>query len=758
MSTFPLRQFAGSRIFTPILCALLLSLPVASPAFAQTVEVVVAKDPAPLEQFAATELQRYLGKLFNVSATIVPVPTAASDYRFFIGTAPHLPSAVIESKPLPALSDQGFLLRARTVSGKPSLIIVGGSPVATMWGVYDLVERYGVRYLLDGDVFPEPAAAFSLPQLDTVVEPVFRIRMWKTMGDFAMGMEGWGMADYRPFLDQLAKLKFNRIRISSGPTQPFLEMKVPGIERQTATLWYGEHFPITDDMPGRSLFGNEKEFWNPDLPAPDAGPGPMVEAGVRHTHALVAYAHSRGLDSNFVGAVTDFPKEYAPVVPGAQTINQLGQLTVGPGPSVLPDNPELKAIAGMVLRSIVDTYPEVDTYGFPVGTEWPSWVDLYEWSWKQLDTRYKLNEVTTLDAVLQAAGRRTEFTGGAERAVNHVKGDLAGLCFFDILRTDPNILPPSQKPNPTIMYYEISEELFPILSRILPSGSELSIVLDYTPTRVLRRKDVIKTVPEPKVPTILALTLQDDGVGVPPQLTTGSIHTLVTAMREARLSGFCTRQWMISDLDPSVAYLAKAAWDPTATPEAAYRDQVRAVCGEAAVEPMLEAFREIEKVTIDIETHGLGLGFPVPNLIIRHWSPGPMDPELAEDREGYRRAIAAVRKAPEPATEAGRAYLRYWVGRLEFGIGFFDTIEAVKRAATAEQAVIDAKKSGNDPDLTSKNAEALKLANEATQTAFNAIDALAKVAKNRTDLGAVATMAEYIFRPLQRKALSMPVE
>ena len=65
-------------------------------------------------------------------------------------------------------------------------------------------------------------------------------------------------------------------------------------------------------------------------------------------------------------------------------------------------------------------------------------------------------------------------------------------------------------------------------------------------------------------------------------------------LRKAGLSGFCTRQWMISDHDPAVAYLSKAAWDPGATPEAVYADQVRAVCGQAAVGPMLEGQDDLQ--------------------------------------------------------------------------------------------------------------------------------------------------------------------
>lgn len=723
-----------------------------SDALGPSVDILVAPHPEPLETYAANELQRYLDRLFSVSSRVVSTPSERAECLFCVGRPAGFPDAETVCAGVPPMSDQGYLLRNEPWQNRPMLLIAGGSPVATLWGVYALAEQYGVRYLLSGDVFPEAGRPFFLPRIDKVFEPTFRVRMWKTMGDFAMGMEGWGMADYRPFIDQLAKLKFNRIRVSSGPSQPFLRMTVRGVTNTSATLWYGAHFPITEDMPGRSLFGNATEFWNPDLPLPDAGADAILAAGEKHCRELIAYAHSRGIGSNFVGSITDFPKEFASILPGTQPVQQLGQLTVSPGPTVRPDNPDLIEVAGTVLKTLVDTFPEADSYGFPVGTEWPSWIDLYASAWQELDTRYHIGEVTSLDAVLAAAGRRTAYTGGAARAVMQVKGDLAGLCFMDHLRTDPGILPKSKKPGAKLVYYEVSEELFPILPRVFPKEAELLVVLDYTPTRVLRRTAAFDQIPSKEIPTVLAVTLQDDGVGVPPQLTMGSLHRLVGEMRAHGLAGFCTRQWMISDLDPSVAYLARAAWDSGTTPESSSRDLIGAVCGEAAIEPMLDAFHEVEAVTAALEDHGLGLGFPVPTMVMGRWAPDAFSKELAADREGYRRALEAVRKVTAPRGEAGTEYVGYWVARLEFAVAYFDMLENVAKAAGAEQAAREAKQRNDADVFAAKLGEAAGLAEAARDGAYHAIDTLARVAKNQSDRGAIATMAEYVYRPLKGKA------
>ncbi len=715
---------------------------------------MVSKEASTLERFAVSELDRYLKRLFRVAPTVVSAPSEAAEYLFVLGTSDRHPARALEVAAFPQPSDQGFLLRKMQCKDTPALIIVGGSPAATLWGVYELVERYGVRYLLTGDVYPEAQGGFHLPEIDQVFEPVFRMRWFKTMGDFALGTEGWGMADYRPLLDQLAKLKFNRIRVGSSPSQPFLDLQFKGVERKTATLWYGSRFPITPDMPGRKLFGDEKEFWNPDLPLPEAGYEKLVAAGQRHCHELIAYAHSRGIEASSVWSITDFPKDFQPVVPDARKVQQLGALTVGPGPTVRPDNPELAQLAGSVIRTILDEYADADSYGFPVGTEWNGWIGAYEWAWQELDKQYGINQVVSLQEVLRKTGERRSHDG-AERCIREVKGGIAGLYFLARLWSSPEVLPRSGKPDARLVVYEPAEELFPILSRVLPKNAELVIVMDYNPTRVLRRRGALAHVPAKEVPTTLVLTLHDDSVGLLPMLTTGALHELVGDMRKHGLSGLCTRQWMISDHDPCMAYLSKAAWDPGATPEAVYVDQIRAVCGEAAVKPMLEAFREIEAVTVALEDHGMGLSFPWSGMMTQYWTPDPLTRVQPGDRAGYQRALAAVRKVPTPSRPEGKAYVQYWIGRLEFAVGYLDAIQAVKKAAIAEKAANDAKAKGDAQAFETNLREAQRQARTAVATVVQAIEAFAAVAKNRADLGAIATMGEYVYRPLKAKAKAL---
>ena len=91
-------------------------------------------------------------------------------------------------------------------------------------------------------------------------------------------------------------------------------------------------------------------------------------------------------------------------------------------------------------------------------------------------------------------------------------------------------------------------------------------------------------------------------------------------------------------------------------------------------------------------------------------------------------------------------------------MGYFDAIEAVKQAATAEKAAADAKQKGDQQACRARLSEAAERTKAAQAAAFKAIEAFAAVARNQADRGAIATMAEYVYRPLKQKAEELRAE
>src|SRR5437867_3042248 len=113
--------------------------------------IVTGTQPAELVAFAAQELQRYVSKLFGLQATIA-AKTGPADATILLDA---------EASGMQAPSDdQSFALRRFERGGHPFLLAVGDSPAATLWASYELVEQWGVRYLLHGDVFPDERGDF----------------------------------------------------------------------------------------------------------------------------------------------------------------------------------------------------------------------------------------------------------------------------------------------------------------------------------------------------------------------------------------------------------------------------------------------------------------------------------------------------------------------------------------------------------------------------------------------------------------------
>ena len=682
-----------------------------------------------VEQFAARELSRYLEALFGIRAGgAAEAPGKQPVYTFWIGT-PATNPAVASRLPsgFRRLSDQGIFLQS--LPGGNGLLVGGGSPPATLWAVYELVELWGVRYLLHGDVMPKPSQ-FRPPDLSIGKEPVFRIRQWRVVNELAVGPASWGMADYRPVLDQLAKLKFNRILAYIWPQQPFLDYASGGIQRSTSSMFFGFHFPITGDMPGRKLFGSAKEFHNPDLPV-DGGYASTYRAARRHLRALMSYAGDRGMSCVLGLTASEFPPEFAPLFADPQRVRQVGEQTIVPGSKTPPDDPALSHLALAVLDSAVRTYPLAEYLDLGM-QEWRQWTGEYRRAWDALDRKYALGGTRVLNAILEQARNRKNYYG-AGRAEAEVKGDLVSIYFYDRLLSNRGGL--SRRPK--FVLDSVAEELFPYLSRMAPWTSETLNSVDYTPARILRRRETLGRLGAGRLPAALIYTLHDDNVGVLPQLETGALHALNTELRHSGWSGFSTRYWLIGDHDPCVAYLAKAAWNDTATPEAVYRDQLRAVCGDGCVAPMLSALEELEQATREMELHALGLAFPVPGMAMKFWKPGPLPPQFSVTRQHYANALKQVEAAKSRASGNHNDYLNYYEGRFQFGIRYFEMIGAINQGATAEAA-------GDKPAARQAARKALELARDA-------IDCYARVARDQSDRGTIAVLAEYVYRPLKQK-------
>ncbi len=222
------------------------------------VTVVVGAAPDPLEQFAADELAGLMKTLFDAEVTVTAKPS---------GDGTKTPTVLLGAAAgelLPGdLGAQDHVVRS-TASG---LVVAGGSPVATLWAVYEYGYANGMRYLTSGDFPPKEAPAFALDGYDIVRKPRQVARAWTIVADGPASQGSWPAADLAKLLGQLAKLKFNAVLL-------------PGDDAALAF----EPIDVTGDIGGRSVFSGAEEF------------APVAEKEVPNWRAeVVAAARSLGM-------------------------------------------------------------------------------------------------------------------------------------------------------------------------------------------------------------------------------------------------------------------------------------------------------------------------------------------------------------------------------------------------------------------------------------------------------------------------------
>lgn len=713
--------------------ALLIWFSVGIASAADTVSIVVGPQAPALERLAADELARQLTEVFSdVTPSVVPAPAQDARQIVLIGspaTNPQLKAFVGDG--WPKLSDQGLVIRTAAKAEPRALIVGGGSPVATLWAVYELGHRLGIRYLLRGDILPAEKRPLDLAGHDVVLEPQLRVRTWRTINDFAIGPEAWSTADLEQQLAQLAKMKFNDVMLAIWPWQPFVTYEFGGVKKQTATLWFGEEYPLDGETAGKKAFGGKTKFENPDFAGLNT-PQEMAAAGIAHVRGIINAAHRLGMTVGIGISPLEFPREFQPVLPGSRVAKGIKDLTIIPGADQGPEDETLRSLAATQIRAFLETYPNIDSLHVTM-PEFPEWDQHADAAWQLLQPRLK-DQHLTLDGLIAAARDRKLIASG-DRGVQALKGNLVGLAFFHKLFSDPSLLARPDGTAVKLVVTDLDSALFPVLDKVLPAGAATLNFVDYTARRVVENRELLRAVPADRVDSRLILTLADDNVGVLPQSALRSLGTLTNDLQELHWSGFSTRYWLTAELDPSVYFLSRAAWQRGAEPKETFLELFTTMTGNrSAADRLWIAWERLESATNLIDAHDLGFTFPVPGMLLKHSTNSP-PPEWWDEAEklygDYSNEIYRAHGVSEPPA---RRLLFYYAKRSEYVLDYLAAVKAVREAAIAKAA--------------GDNDKALEQLEAAVQSTYNCINTLADVAWDQSDRGLIAVLNAYAYRPL----------
>ena len=738
--------------------------------------IVVGPNAPALERFAASELQRYLRILFGPTVPVVEDAAGRPAHAVLIGS-PQTNPAVGSSglaRGWPSTSDQGIVLRGG--AAEQTWAVGGGSPVATMWAVYELVERLGVRYLLSGDVFPDDPGPLRLPDLDEHVEPVFTERIWRLMNDEPHGPEMWSLAECRRVIDQIAKMKMNGIFFLTYPSHPFVHYEFRGVAKSTGVLDFGFRYPVDDDTIGREHFGGAAEFTNPEFRHCD-GYDDMVEAGQRYARAVFEHAGSRGMRIGFGFSLTNTTdefkarlREWTPDLPSGPADDggdyaRLGQLSMGapPGSRAFQnvDNPALAELAEEIVRAHLETYPEIDF--IEIGSaEFRAEASGYERCWRRLDEKYGIESAAPLKE-LEERARAREFHGEG-RAERELKADVEFLYFVDKLFTEGKLLERLGRTDVEVLLSSVTEEMYPILGRVLPPNFGVGALIDYNLSLALPRLDRLSSLGT-GFGKYVTLSVQDDMNSLLVSSEGARMERFLERMRDAGFKGWKSRYWSIGDLDHSVAYLARASWNADLTVDEAYDDYALSVFGEDCLPEMREALRVLEENGEFQGTAIFAVGFPYPSLMRRHFEmqrnfAGRTEPHagLLKSRDTYAGLVKLLEAALPRCRARGKSRLEYMIGRARTCALFLETAHTVERAGFASRAAEEAREYRNPEQLGRRLNETARLLERALDLARETIHAHVEIVRDESDVGLLAAMNQYMYKYLKARSYLATLE
>lgn len=196
-----------------------------------TVWILLQPDAGFKEQFAARELARGLRNLGLARELRQGALTGAQP-----GAADTVFSLSVGKVPFKHHEAYEIALEGGTAKA-PRVRLRGATPQATLYAVFDFLERQGAFFGLDGEVYPlEPPRSLRLPPPNEPwrAQPRFSVRGLVPWPDFLNCVTVFNREEWRAYLEAMLRMRFNTlgVHVYSGAnqwTESFLSFEYAGV-------------------------------------------------------------------------------------------------------------------------------------------------------------------------------------------------------------------------------------------------------------------------------------------------------------------------------------------------------------------------------------------------------------------------------------------------------------------------------------------------------------------------------------------------
>jgi len=489
------------------------------------------------------------------------------------------------------LTGDDYRIAVHDSPGGAQLHITGAHARAASYGVFDLFETMGCRFLISGDLCPDTIRGVAVPRIEKTGHTDAGWRGIWFQYCFATNSI-MSLCDYEAMFDQMAKMRLNRIVFYHFENEPFIDYTFRG-ERKlvgdvshptSGYISYGRTFSgsyLVDDIPiGRELFGRSRVA--PMELQAVASSAEALDASGDLMRKIMAAATQRG-----IRCWTSFLPQFLPMNL-AKYARPMGRPHLHWSGLVSATDPVIDEVNRVRIRAITESYPDLEGIflGIPEGyyedpypesaalleAERPKYARALELHKKLWGAYWNHNEQLLEDHMDRDIG----FTEVLKRAVDIAREVAPELRLGVICVCKAYLLTKLHRDLHTdICFADIeSRSLWTI------DGAPLHLF-----DEMADRECMI-------IPRAV-----DDGsmAGLQFNLNLYDQDGFIRSAAEHSTSGLIIQTTHIRGNEHNMGYLAAGMWDPRLTPGRFYEDYAGVLVGEAAAPSLLRAFNILEE-------------------------------------------------------------------------------------------------------------------------------------------------------------------
>lgn len=295
---------------------------------------------------AANELSHFLGKIYP-------------DYTFSVSDKKAKKSIVLT---IDTTMTGWNAYRIITKSDSDTVLsITGKDEQGLLAGVYDFLSSEGFVFLLSENILPKPKKSFLVN--DNVIEnrALAKRRIILNWHNFLSGCTGWNLKEFKEWIDQSRRMKYNTIMVHSYGNNPMFQFEYNGITKEVGYIansvrgrdWGIAHVNDVRRMTGGELF--EDSVFGADITK--LPQDQQIIASQKLMQEVFRYAEESGMEICFA---YDFDTDAANPQNIIATLPDAVKFEVNGRFCVRPDLPAGYDYYKAQLLKFKELYPQID--------------------------------------------------------------------------------------------------------------------------------------------------------------------------------------------------------------------------------------------------------------------------------------------------------------------------------------------------------------------------------------------------------------